>query len=62
MFLGAWRVWNNYAWRTGAPLSDFKTIAFLQQWNKAEAPAGSRPNDIWEDRLGANMWYTQKFL
>jgi len=62
MFLGAWRVWSHYAWRSARTLPVIRTVAFLQQWTKAEAPPRTRNEVLWEDHVGANRWYTEKFL
>lgn len=62
MFLGAWRVWSHYAWRTGRTLPVIKTVAFLKMYHKAEAPSGSNAGHFWEDGPGANKWFTEKFL
>nr|XP_031857896.1 uncharacterized protein CI109_006692 [Kwoniella shandongensis]KAA5524968.1 hypothetical protein CI109_006692 [Kwoniella shandongensis] len=61
-FLGAWRVWSNYAWRTGLTLPNFKVVAFTKQWHRAEAPAGANGATWWEDTPGANRWFTTKFF
>ncbi|KAK4687900.1 hypothetical protein P7C73_g2208, partial [Tremellales sp. Uapishka_1] len=61
-FLGSWRVWSNLAWRTGEVLPNFKTVAFVQQFNKSEAPPGSNGGQWWEDTPGANKWYTEKIF
>ncbi|KAL0955964.1 hypothetical protein HGRIS_002146 [Hohenbuehelia grisea] len=62
-FLGAWRVWSNYAWRTGVPLPKIKRVAFTQQYSKDDAPPGSKPGkDIFNDKPGANIWFTEKFF
>lgn len=62
MFLGAWRVWSHYAWRSARTLPVIRTVAFLQQWTKAEAPPRTMNEVLWEDHVGANRWYTEKFL
>ncbi|ORY35917.1 hypothetical protein BCR39DRAFT_513034 [Naematelia encephala] len=61
-FIGAWRIWSSYAWRTGLVLPDFKTVAFIRQWHCAEKPEGHGAGDCWEDYPGANKWFTQKFF
>ncbi len=62
MFLGAWRIWSNHAWRSGLALPPLRTVAFPSQWSEEEAPDDAKGADIWEDVPGANMWYTRKFL
>lgn len=62
-FLGSWRVWSNYGWRTGMKLPMIKRVAFTQQYSKDDAPPGAKPGkDIFNDKPGANIWFTEKFL
>ncbi|KAJ8494657.1 hypothetical protein ONZ45_g8760 [Pleurotus djamor] len=62
-FLGAWRVWSNYAWRSGKKLPEIKRVAFTKQYSQEEAPPGSKPGkDIFNDKPGANVWFTEKFF
>ncbi|WWC65472.1 uncharacterized protein I303_108090 [Kwoniella dejecticola CBS 10117] len=61
-FLGAWRTWSNYAWRTGQTLPNIKVVAFPKQYHKSEAPPGSNGANWWEDTPGANRWFTSKFF
>ncbi|WVR08426.1 hypothetical protein IAU60_005481 [Kwoniella sp. DSM 27419] len=61
-FLGAWRIWSNYAWRTGMALPDFKVVAFCKQWSRTTAPDGTDRGKIWQDHAGANEWFTKRFF
>ncbi|KDQ31113.1 hypothetical protein PLEOSDRAFT_1111677 [Pleurotus ostreatus PC15] len=62
-FLGSWRVWSNYGWRTGMKLPMIKRVAFTQQYSKDDAPPGAKPGkDIFNDKPGANVWFTEKFF
>jgi protein O-GlcNAc transferase len=61
-FLGAWRVWSNYAFRTGLTLPSFKTVAFIKAWSREDLPEGISNGFVWDDLPGANKWFTEKFL
>jgi hypothetical protein len=61
-FLGAWRVWNNYAFRSGETLPAIKRVGFTQQYSPESAPPEAEPREIWHDKAGANIWFTSKFL
>lgn len=63
MFLGAWRIWNNYALRTGTKTQGFKTIAFSRLLSEKEL----EETDLdytwgWTDRAGANEYFMKAFL
>ncbi|KAF4604573.1 hypothetical protein EYR40_003347 [Pleurotus pulmonarius] len=63
MFLGAWRIWNHYGWRTGAKLPEIQRIAYMKQYSKDEAPADAKPGqDYFNDKPGANVWFIDKFF
>ncbi|KAL4256500.1 Glycosyltransferase family 61 protein [Pleurotus pulmonarius] len=63
MFLGAWRVWNHYGWRTGAKLPEIQRIAYMKQYSKEEAPPDAKlGQDYFNDKPGANVWFIEKFF
>lgn len=44
------------------PLPVIKRIAMPNQWSKETAPEGVHPGTIFNDKPGANVWFTEKFL
>lgn len=62
-FLGAWRVWSNYGFRSGIQLAEVKRVGFPNQYSKDGAPPTAKiGRDIWNDKPGANKWFTDQFL
>ena len=63
-FLGAWRVWNNLAFRTGRTLPLVKRVGFTQLYDVADAPIEvlKSHKGTFNDKPGANVWFTEKFL
>jgi hypothetical protein len=62
MFLGSWRVWSHYAFRSGLTLPDIKAVSFVGTYGRGEKPAGAENAELWEDGPGANRWFTEKIL
>lgn len=63
MFLGAWRIWNNLALRTGTKTPAFKTIAFSRMYTDEELKkVGLGPIFGWQDHAGANEYFMKAFL
>lgn len=62
MFLGSWRVWSNYAFRSGLTLPEIKVVSFVRTYGRGEEPAGTDNAEVWEDGPGANKWFTEKIL
>lgn len=63
LFLGAWRIWNHWALRTGIKPPSFEAIAF----SRLLAPDELAKTDLhhswgWADHAGANEYFMKAFL
>lgn len=61
-FLGAWRIWSHYRYRTGTVLPDFKVVAFRHMYDLDDTPPNLNYDDQWEDHAGANRYFVEKWL
>lgn len=61
-FLGAWRLWSHYMYRTGLNLPDFKTVAFRYMYDMEDVPLDLGYGYEWEDHAGANRFFMEKWL
>lgn len=63
MFLGAWRIWNNWALRAGIKAPTFAAIAFSRMLSPDElAKSGLTHSYGWADHAGANEYFMRMFL
>lgn len=63
LFLGVWRVWSNWALRTGIKPPGFAAIAFSRLLSPEELDKTDLdPSWGWDDHAGANAFFMRAFL
>jgi protein O-GlcNAc transferase len=61
-FLGAWRIWSHYRYRSGAVLDDFKVVSFRNMYDLDDTPEHLNYDSQWEDHAGANRFFMEKWF
>lgn len=63
MFLGGWKIWQNFAYRTGRRLPEWTTISFMKMFSVEESlPRNLDRTYTWDDPAGANLYFMSCFL